>query len=290
MATKLHLRLKSLEDDDPWIVEQKNFAIRKDFLQPDSYISPADAAFQINELTPMKREAQGEEDVEHPESYMWEIWGFFIEISKQIPHDHPSQDKLVSLIKELTLLPSVEVEIWGPSDCVLQKKLRVWADLPLMGAAWTEAWDEPSDYDDSYEAFKQGINWHAFSARLLQSGLTRWFMYAVRIFRLASEEEPYRKKDTWEYRICAAAQWIEHSRQAIFQKLDSEFSTKELNQMAEGPLYKGKEGMSHERWDFWEAEFRAFGGERAGEVSEETASIYRKAAQQMTETGLMSDE
>lgn len=38
MAAPLHLRLASLEDDDPWIVEQKYFAILNDYLQPDSQI------------------------------------------------------------------------------------------------------------------------------------------------------------------------------------------------------------------------------------------------------------
>ncbi|KAJ5100396.1 hypothetical protein N7456_006448 [Penicillium angulare] len=278
MAQKLHLRLKYVQEDDPWVVEKKNFAIMNDFLQPESSMSPVEAAFRINELTPMKRQAQGEVETEHPESYMWEIWAFFIEISKQIPHDHSSQGKLVSLIKELTLLPPIEVEIWGP------KKWRVWADLPLMGEAWSEAWEEGVDYDGSDEPLKQDINWQAFSARLLQSGLTRWFMYAVRIFRLALEEEPS------QCRIRGAAQWIEHSRAVIFQKLDFEFSAGELITLAKGTLYKGGRGMPRERWDFWEAGFRALGGERAGEVSEETASVCRKAALQMAEISLISDQ
>ena len=112
MVTTLKLRLKSLEDDEPWIIEQKNFSIVNNFLQPDSQLSVAEAAFRMNELTPIKREARGERDVEEPERYLREIWAFFIVICKQIPHDHPAQDKLVSLIRKLTLLPSEEFTVW----------------------------------------------------------------------------------------------------------------------------------------------------------------------------------
>ncbi|KAJ5611713.1 hypothetical protein N7528_008818 [Penicillium herquei] len=281
IATMLHLHLDSLDDDDPWIIEQKNFNILNDFLQPDSTMSSEEAAFQINELTPMKREARGEEDVEHPESYLFEVWCFFIEISKQIPYDHPSQDKLVSLIKDLKSLPSIGVQIWGPREQML------WGDLPLIGAAWAEAWQAPSDSDYEYfdEDSRRDVNWHAFSARLLQSGLTSWYFYAVRILRSALEDEPHRSKGMVEYRIRAAAQWILHSGQAIFDNLDSKFTERELNEMAEGPLYKGKEGLCLERWNFWKASFQAYGGDRSGEVSEETASVCRRVVEMMTETG-----
>lgn len=108
MAAPLHLQLASLEDDDPWIVEQKYFNILNDCLQPASQLSAAEAAARINELTPMNREANGEE-AEHPESWCLEFWGTVSEIVKQIPHDHPSQDKMVEIIHELKALPGVEV-------------------------------------------------------------------------------------------------------------------------------------------------------------------------------------
>lgn len=110
MAAPLHLHLASLEDDDPWIVEQKYFMILNNSLQPDSQVSAAEAAAGINELTPMNREANGEE-AEEPESWCLEFWGTINELVKQIPHDHPSQDKMVEIIKELKALPGVEVSV-----------------------------------------------------------------------------------------------------------------------------------------------------------------------------------
>lgn len=108
MAAPLYLRLASLEDDNPWTIEQKYFMILNDYLQPASQVSAAKAAAGINELTPMNREAKGEE-AEHPESWCLEFWGTVSEVVKQIPHDHPSQDKMVEIMKELKNLPGVEV-------------------------------------------------------------------------------------------------------------------------------------------------------------------------------------
>ena len=111
MSTPLSLRLKSLEDDDPWIIEQKTFDILNDYLQPDSRTSATAAAKDLDALTPMKREAL-DEKAEHPESFLLETWGTFIAIVKQIPSDHQSQDRMIQMMKELIVLPPNEVEIW----------------------------------------------------------------------------------------------------------------------------------------------------------------------------------
>lgn len=118
MAPPLLLRLKSLEDEDPWIIEQKTFNIMADYLQPDSATSTAMTAAALDTLTPMKRHLLEAERTESPESFMLETWGTFIEIAKQIPSDHPSQMRLVHLVKELTILPLTRVPIWGVRDLI----------------------------------------------------------------------------------------------------------------------------------------------------------------------------
>jgi hypothetical protein len=116
MSPLLHLRLESLEEDDPWIIEQKTFDILNDYLQPDSATSATTAARDLDALTPMKRETLGSENVEHPESFLLETWGTFIAIVKQIPHDHQSQARMIQLMEELIVLPPTEVEIWEVRD------------------------------------------------------------------------------------------------------------------------------------------------------------------------------
>ena len=121
----------------------------------------------------------------------------------------------------------------------------------------------------------------------------RWFRFAVTAMSYAfadqTSDSTTRKWETQDYQLRAAAQWIEHSREAIFQKAELDFTIREPtkpNNTAYHPLYKGEAGISREAWDFWQEKFRAFGGERAGEVSSETAAICRKAALQMAELSL----
>lgn len=111
MAT-LSLHLESLDDPEPWPIEEKVFTILNEYLQPSSTTTPSTAARAIDALTPMKR-PDGQEEKESAESFLWEIWGIFIAIAKQIPHEHPSQERLVEVVNALSELPSTSVEIWG---------------------------------------------------------------------------------------------------------------------------------------------------------------------------------
>lgn len=116
----LTFRLESLKDDDPWIVEQKTFNILEEYLQPHSKTSPNKAACGIDNLTPMKRPDQEDgKEVEDPESFMWETWGTFEKIAKQIPSNHLAMDRLVQLVKSLTLLPPTTVTIWTVSGLIV---------------------------------------------------------------------------------------------------------------------------------------------------------------------------
>ncbi|KAJ5959571.1 uncharacterized protein N7479_006721 [Penicillium vulpinum] len=268
MAAPLQIRLASLDSDDPWIVEQKYFMILNDCLQPASKISAAKAAAGINELTPMSREAKGEE-AEHPESWCLEFWGTFSEIVKQISYDHPAQDKMVEIMKELKALPGVEVTFYETA------RPRIWTDLPCLMEVWSEAYITPSPKGDASE-FAKWVNWHAFSARVLQAGLADWFHLTTLCFHDALEEEHIEAKEFLDCRIRASAQWIEHSRDIIFHSLDK---LPNLRYLKPGPLYFGKEGLSRERWEFWEARFRDLA--ENGIFAEETAFICGRAARQM---------
>lgn len=111
----LSFHLESLDDPEPWFVEQKLFDILNEDLQSSSTTTPAVAAQGIDALAPMKRPNLGDGKKESPESFLWEIWKIFIPIAKQIPHDHPSQDRLVEVIAALSELPPTTVEIWTVS-------------------------------------------------------------------------------------------------------------------------------------------------------------------------------
>ena len=100
----------------------------------------------------------------------------------------------------------------------------------------------------------------------------------------AVETEPSEHRDYFECQLRAAAQWIEHARDILFRSLDN---SSNFSILRSGPLYTGKKGLSRERWDFWEARLRALA--EGGTLTEETASICRKAAQQMAEMAATAD-
>lgn len=103
-------------------------------------------------------------------------------------------------------------------------------------------------------------------------------------FSDALEEEPSEINEFFECQIRASVQWIEHSRDVLFRSLDKlpNFQT-----LVPGPLYTGKGGLSRERWDFWEA--RLCVSAESGMLTEETALICHKAAQQMAEMAVTTD-
>ncbi|KXG52508.1 uncharacterized protein PGRI_087920 [Penicillium griseofulvum] len=275
MAAPLHLHLASLDDDDPWIVEQKYFAILDNSLQPDSQVSAAEAATGLNELTPMNRKANGEE-AEEPVSWCLEFWGTINELVKQIPYDHPSQDKMVEIIQELKALPGVEVPVSNTTR-------RIWTDLPYLVEVWFEYAVNIRPKDGPLE-FERWINWQAFSARALQAGLADWFRLATRCFRHTFEEEHLQGNEFSESLIRGAAQWIEYSGERLFQSLDK---LPKFIDLKPGKLYTGKMDLSRERWDFWEASFRACAGNET--FTAETVLICDKAAQKMAAIAANTD-
>ncbi|OQE41153.1 hypothetical protein PENCOP_c005G01046 [Penicillium coprophilum] len=241
MTTPLRLRLASLKDGEPWIIEQQYFIILYNYLQPESQVSAAEAAARINELTPMNREANGEE-AEEPESWCLEFWGAINEFATT----------------------------------------RIWTDLPYLMEVWYEYAVTPERKDENFE-FERWINWQAFSARVLQADLADWFRLTTRCFRHAFEEEPFQSDEFSECRIRGAAQWVEYSGERLFCSLDNLPDFTDLNP---GKLYTGKGGLSRERWDFWEASFRALAENENS--SEEVSLICDKAAQKMAAIAAVS--
>ena len=114
-APPLNIHLASLDDPEPWVIEQQMFDILVEYLDPNKDVSPVSAAQAFNKLAPPNREVRDAEEVEGTDSFLLETWGNFLIIAKQIDHSHPAQDRLVNLMIELGKLPPVEVEISGVS-------------------------------------------------------------------------------------------------------------------------------------------------------------------------------
>ncbi|KAK2746226.1 hypothetical protein FQN57_003348 [Myotisia sp. PD_48] len=302
---ELVLRLPSIEREDPWIVQQKLFGILNEYLQPSSSTSPLTAATEIDNLSPDKRqgsqkpkesrkdegnndndddddeeeeEEEEEEEGEDIESFLLEAWDTFIELARQIPSDHGSQDRLVDLLKVLTELRPTKVQIWGEDTLV-------WTDLPLLAPAMREAWISPT-YNDKMpapEASQRWINQNAFAARLLNLDSLTWSHFAVWSLRSALEDRPSKKAETRDCDIIAAAQWIFYCGPYLYNEAQGDAARELLEKekeedpkekalrgepLAPGSLYKragGKPRFSVERWDFWQQRFVEIGGQTDAE-------------------------
>jgi len=96
------LQLKSIDEDDLC------FPILREFLQPNSSRSPAEAACLINALSPTHEKPHNGGSID---GFLWATWETFIETASQIPHDYPALQKLVEIIQELTKLPPVAIKL-----------------------------------------------------------------------------------------------------------------------------------------------------------------------------------
>ncbi|RMJ23940.1 hypothetical protein PHISP_05188 [Aspergillus sp. HF37] len=249
MAT-LTLHLEAPQDPNPWRVEQKAFDILNEYLQPASTMPPEASAQRIDSLAPMKRAGPDEgQDKESPESFLSEIWSLFIAVGKQIPHDHPSQDRLVGLVKALCTIPPTEVQIWG-------KDTRVWVDLPLLHPAMREAWIAPT-YNNATPPEPKAAEWlnlNSFAARLLTIDAVSWTTFAIWALRAALEDASSGPKLDCD--VAAAAQWIVHGGEVLFGECTPEArGGDESRVLASGRLYQGKSGLFVERWMFWKKRF-----------------------------------
>ncbi|KAF3479836.1 uncharacterized protein GIQ15_06812 [Arthroderma uncinatum] len=276
--TALSLRLPSLEGGDPWIVHQKLFDILNEYLQPTSSTISSAAAKEIDSLTPKKRQGLGSSDDAKPkedyESFLMETWGTFIEIARQIPSEHASQDRLVELVKALSELPATNAEIWGL--CILTY-------IPLAPASG----DKSASSNDA----QRWINQNAFAARLLNLEKVSWSNFAVWSLRSALEEN-VTSDESHKCNVAAAAQWMMYSGPYLLKEVKSD-AAKEVQEqeadngeakpnkgqpLAAGTLYKGKgkERLCPERWQFWKQQF----GEIAQQGGEENVKSVAQLAKE----------
>lgn len=136
-----------LDDDDPWVIEQKIFDTLNGYLQPDSSVSATEAAQSIDSLFPTNR--QDDEDKEDPGSFLWQLWERVAKTAQQIPHAHPAQDKLAALVKCLhtmsSRVPVVILQSWNT-------EYKLWEDLPMLGPTFQEQLDRT--YYPSFHVYK----------------------------------------------------------------------------------------------------------------------------------------
>lgn len=112
---------------------------------------------------------------------------------------------------------------------------------------------------------QQWISLNSYAARLLGLRLGHWTHLAVWTLMTALEQPPKVYRSSLNCAVAAAAEWIIHSGYFIFERI-TELGTDgrsgerrgegdESSRVSVGPLFKGKAGLTMERWHFWKQRF-----------------------------------
>jgi hypothetical protein len=90
----------------------RGFRILEEYLQPSSSTTSSAAAQNIHGLAEPLLYGSNTDDLE---DFVWEFWGIFLNVAKQIPYDSPSQERLIELVKALIEIPATTIQVWGVS-------------------------------------------------------------------------------------------------------------------------------------------------------------------------------
>ncbi|CAJ2511852.1 Uu.00g074770.m01.CDS01 [Anthostomella pinea] len=225
------------------------FNTLNEYLQPQSSTTASSVASAVANLPVDKNDITRTWD----EGFFWGFWSDVISVAEQIPHNHPAQDKLVAFLKELSSLPDTGVKVWDA---------RVWADLPLMGAAFREHLNGSrvsGDAETQAEMDRAWVSFHAFEARVINAGLSQSETFAIWMLRAGLEEDQANSK-TFDRDLMTAAVYIEYAGPTLLDRLakspEPRLGEQDQRMLKGGSLFSGKSGLTRERWMFWIDRFR----------------------------------
>ncbi|KAE8155205.1 hypothetical protein BDV25DRAFT_135253 [Aspergillus avenaceus] len=275
-----------IETPDPDEFDAQILAIISEAIAPDP--TPAkDAALAIDTAY---KTSLAQNPNRTPGGSLLCFWDVIHSFAMQIPHEHPAQEKLVAVLKELNDVTSTQI--------VLDKPL--WNGLPYFSAEVPQSWQHLSPEAGDDVKKQRFVNLQAYLARVFGLGLESLEMYALWSLSDAVEgaivpvrgspdlvsAEPGDIVDL-PFKTAAAAVWIIHAGAALHGR-DEEISGTDA-----GPLwklskkeakqarrkYKGTKGLCAERWDLWKTQFAAIRDYEGAD--EETRTIAGRAVERM---------
>ncbi|KAI2611287.1 uncharacterized protein GGS25DRAFT_189235 [Hypoxylon fragiforme] len=261
------------------LISEPVFNIFQAHLQPANNLSASQAALSLANLAPKPND--GEKTLS--DGFFFELWNSVIGVAEQIPHDHPAQDQLVKVMRELTLLPDTGLTVWDSP---------LWTSLPVLGAAIRERLNGPTYPPHPTAAQTRAVDeswvrFHAFAARLMGAGVVHSASQPVWMLRDALEQPPQEEEEeevVADRDLAAAAMYIEYAGavlvEAVAANPEPALGAELARLLRAGPLYGGAPGLSRERWGFWAKRFREEGGEEKGR-SEEGRAVAGRAARLM---------
>lgn len=232
------------------------YEIFQDFLRPASSTSAAAVARALDNLVP-----QGDVD-----NFVWDTWNNVLQIAQQIPHNDAGQDKLVRVLRELTLLPD-----GGKGN---------WRQLPQLGWVLRDWFNfrptrEHVNSDDAEEVLRSWVNVNAFWAKLGGTGVHSTTDFALWTLRQVLEEDSGEASELKlvENGLLTAAQYVEHESHILYQQLALGWKPRqeEAQMFKGGSLFGGEPGLSNERWEFWISKFRELAEKTSAEDARSAA-------------------
>ncbi|KAI1381671.1 hypothetical protein F4677DRAFT_403884 [Hypoxylon crocopeplum] len=232
------------------LIDQAVLKIFGDYLDLRSPMSAAQAAIAISRLAP---QPSGDEKILGDE-FFFKLWRTIIDVAEQLPHDDPAQDKVVMVMRELTLLPDTGITVWNS---------RLWVDLPVLGAVFREHLNGPSKAateEDQVWIDRAWVRFHAFSSKLIGTGVVHFENQPIWMLREALEEEKNPpKSNALDRDLMTAAMYIEYAGPVLVEALaanpNPDLSDELRRVLRGGSLFKGGSGLRLDRWLFWTERF-----------------------------------
>jgi len=222
----------SIEDDDPWVIQQIIFDILNGFLQPESTVAIDAVAEKIDAVVPTNRDGSVTEEKEDMGTFLWNFWEYFFKVAEQIPYSHPSQEKLARLLMKLSDLPSqtpmVDLPNWAGG-------YRLWQDLPLFGPALRE------EYDSKIKRFGKVEYLHSLTLLELERCQEHERKRNLSAFLARITRDRTQSCDSYAYRAISDALGVPAQQR---HEQNTEFKTNDDFQP--GPLLAAKVAIAHD--------------------------------------------
>ncbi|KAI2632255.1 hypothetical protein GGR54DRAFT_582832 [Hypoxylon sp. NC1633] len=243
-----------------------------------SSVSAAQTATAISKLAP---QPSGDEKT-LGDGFFWDLWRTIIEVAEQLDYDDPAQDKMVKVMRELTLLPDTGLTVW---------ESRLWTDLPVLNAAFREHLDSPGRAESEEEQARAWVRFHAFSARLVGAGVGNDENLPIWMLREALEEEKNAPKSkALDRGLMTAAMYIEYAGPILVEALavnpHPEITGQRRRLLRGGSLFTGEPGLQLDRWLFWTRRFREEAEKTSTEEAKEVALHAARLMEVWNETRL----
>ena len=199
------------------------------------------------------------------EGFLGSLWAMVVKLIKQIPSDHPWQDRMVEILNAIKKLPRqvtpemVQLErSWG---------MTFWQGLPILGAEIRETWNR-----GPWEKLPEGTfrypgdtpfppdvwsSLNAFTARLTVASVLNFDSYATWILRHTLEEE--REDEEVDDNLPAATMWIIYAGKIVYHNAAKvDMDSAETHPPDINFVRKFSKSFSKERWNFWKERFEFF--------------------------------